>query len=298
MENPFDHPQDRYAQQQQQGGTPGPGQQQQSSSPWNAQNNTSGAPAPPPRPPSNPTGYPQTSYGSYPTYNPGGTAGGAGAQYNTGKNYIVSVANATFFLKILLCLIGYDNPYSGYYDQPAYDNPNSLPTFTGHLISNQQLPTPTAGTYGTENPFLTPQGGHPSLYNDAPTMPTSSSAASGGRYDYAQANEMGFATRPVSSVNPDRYNSPAPLPGSSTSPPTGRKKVQLSDNPTSLVPGFPPTVGSRTSRYGDEEGAAGDAEMALLGPPGGARHGGDRFSVGGFDPGLLGEDDDSNIRCV
>ncbi|KIM21150.1 glycosyltransferase family 2 protein [Serendipita vermifera MAFF 305830] len=38
--------------------------------------------------------------------------------------------------------------------------------------------------------------------------------------------------------------------------------------------------------------------MALLGPPGGGgRHGGDRFSVGGFDPTLLGgDDDDSNIR--
>lgn len=106
---------------------------------------------------------------------------------------------------------------------------------------------------------------------------------------------MGFATRPTSTVNPDRYNTPAPLPGQAASPPTGRKKVQLSDNPTSLVPGFPPTVGSRASRYGDEEGGGGDAsEMALLGP-GGARHGGDRFSVGGFDPGLL-DDDDSNIR--
>jgi hypothetical protein len=69
--------------------------------------------------------------------------------------------------------------------------------------------------------------------------------------------------------------------------------VQLTDG------GF---VGSRTSRYGDEEGGgfSGDAaEMALLGPTSG-RHAGDRFSVGGFNPeilgGLGGEEDDSNIR--
>lgn len=72
----------------------------------------------------------------------------------------------------------------------------------------------------------------------------------------------------------------------------------MSDNPVSLVPGYPPTASSRHSRYGDEEGAGGDAaEMALLGPnAAGVGRGGDRMSVGGFDPGLL--DEDGNIRFV
>jgi hypothetical protein len=75
--------------------------------------------------------------------------------------------------------------------------------------------------------------------------------------------------------------------------------VQLSDNPVSLIPGYPPadaSKSSRHSRYGDEEGLGGEAsEMALLNPNAGGAAGG---GVGGFDPAILGEDDDSNIRCV
>jgi hypothetical protein len=88
MDNPFDHPQDRYHP------TPGPGpttggqQQQQgqgqASTPWapvQGQQNDP-APAPPPRPPSNPTGpgaqY-QGSYAGYPTYGQQG--------YNSGADY-------------------------------------------------------------------------------------------------------------------------------------------------------------------------------------------------------------------
>ena len=198
-------------------------------------------------------------------------------------------------------MAAYDNPYPNYYEQPSFDNPNSLYTSTGQVISNQQLPTPTGYD---QNPFQTPLGPqpHPSLYNDGPALPVSSSAASARYSDaYGGANELGFAQRPSSTVNPDRYNSPAPLPGQSQSqsPPIGRRRVQLSDNPASLAPGFPP--GSRSSRYGDPEGDGGDAsEMALLGPlgGGGGGHGGDRLSVGGFKPDLVDEDGESNIRWV
>ena len=117
---------------------------------------------------------------------------------------------------------------------------------------------------------------------------------------------IGNNGRPYSTVNPDRYNTPAPLPGQSTSlsPPAGRKKVQLSDAPVigGGAGGFANSAASRHSRYGDEEafGQGGDAEMSLLGPPGSGvagRHAGDRFSVGGFNPEIL-DDDDNAIRCV
>jgi len=274
-------PQDRYHP------TPGPppppgAGQPQASTPW-APAQGDPAPAPPPSPPSNTTGtgvpY-NPSYAGYPTY---GQAG-----YNNP---------------------GYDNPYGGYYDQPSFDNPNSLYTNSGQVISQQSLPTPTYPDQSNPNPFLTPAGGsHPSLYNDNPTV---ASYHTGQSYSTpTPTNEFGVAAnRPLSSLNPDRYNSPAPLPGQALSsassatlvptlsPPTGRRRVQLSDNPPSLVPGYPPsttTVGSRHTRYGDEEAAGGEAsEMALLGPNAtGGRA--DRMSVGGFDPGVL--DEEGNIR--
>jgi len=184
-----------------------------------------------------------------------------------------------------------------------------LYTNSGQVISQQSLPTPTYPDQSNPNPFLTPAGGsHPSLYNDNPTV---ASYHTGQSYSTpTPTNEFGVAAnRPLSSLNPDRYNSPAPLPGQALSsassatlvptlsPPTGRRRVQLSDNPPSLVPGYPPsttTVGSRHTRYGDEEAAGGEAsEMALLGPNAtGGRA--DRMSVGGFDPGVL--DEEGNIR--
>lgn len=279
MENPFDHPQDR----------------QPASSPWAP--SATGAPAPPPRPPSNNanTGnnYQNTSYASG-AYNPYSNNAGGYNQFGAGGGPYTGAGTGTGpgtgpGPGAAAPQNGYENPYGGFYDQPAYDNPNSLFTSTGAVVSNQSLPTPTVDT---TNPFMTPGGGnHPSLYNDNPSLGAQS------RY---------------SSVNADRYNSPAPLPGQSTigstssphlSPPSGRRRVQLVDNPASLAPGYPPTrpvsgVGEMGTRYGDEEGAGGDgAEMSLLraGGGGGGGHGADRFSVGGFDPTLLNPEDDDNF---
>ncbi|CAG7853612.1 SubName: Full=Uncharacterized protein {ECO:0000313/EMBL:CCA76850.1} [Serendipita indica DSM 11827] len=138
MENPFDHRQDQYSP-----------RQNQSGSPWSANNpNNTGAPPPPPRPPSNPAPNNRGAYsqGSYTPY----STEGAGYGYNS----------------------GYDNPYGGYYDQPAYDNPNSLFTFTSQVVSNQPVDQ-------NPNPFLTPGGQHSSLYNDTPTF-SSSTPGHGG----------------------------------------------------------------------------------------------------------------------
>ncbi|KAG8806907.1 Chitin synthase, class 1, partial [Serendipita sp. 399] len=263
MDNPFKDP---YQQQQQQ-------QQQQPSSPWAPGNTNTGAPAPPPRPPSNAASSTPGPSGAYNQANYSGYGGYGSAPYSS----------------------GYDNPYGGYYDQPSYDNPNSLPTFTGQVVSNVAVP---GGYVENPNPFLTPQGGHPSLYSDSTPNLLPGSSTTPGRFDTpygANVNELGVnnaPSRPYSTVNPDRYNTPAPLPGQTTqtqTPPP--KRVQLVDNPT--------VGGGRHSRYGDQEGEGMDAaEMALLGTPAGGGHAGDRFSVGGFNPEILGgaDDDESNIR--
>lgn len=164
----------------------------------------------------------------------------------------------------------YDNPYGGYYDQPPYDNPNSLYTSTGQVVSSEPNP----------NPFLTPRTPpHPALYYDNNSFNQSSTA-----------------------VNSERYNSPAPLPGGS---PAGRSPGPgevFSSNSSTTAGGY------NGVRFQDEEDAdAGD--LPLLRPPGefGGRRTAvdgsslrDSYVPGGFDPALLeggGELDESgNIR--
>ncbi|CAG7848097.1 SubName: Full=Uncharacterized protein {ECO:0000313/EMBL:CCA76850.1} [Serendipita indica DSM 11827] len=172
MENPFDHRQDPY-----------PPRQNQSGSPWNVNNpNNTGAPPPPPRPPSNPAPNNRGAYlqGSYTPH----STEGAGYGYNSGMfTFVVSldqlapsaICNAWLVGSTRAGAyigLGYDNPYGGYYDQPAYDNPNSLFTSTGQVVSNQPVDQ-------NPNPFLTAGGQQSSLYNDIPTF-SSSTPGHGG----------------------------------------------------------------------------------------------------------------------
>ncbi|CAG7853353.1 SubName: Full=Uncharacterized protein {ECO:0000313/EMBL:CCA77484.1} [Serendipita indica DSM 11827] len=185
MENPFDHPQDQY-----------PPRQNQSGSPWNANNpNNTGAPPPPPRPPSNPAPNNQGAYsqGSYPPY----SAGGAGYGYNS---------DMSTFAMTIPTEDTTTNPHTiiptACSHPPAKLSPISpsikIQAHSLHLEVNTRACTTDMFTF----PSLTPgHGGGGGRYDSAPT-PFSGASKLG-----VLGNNNG---RPYSTVNPDRYNSPAP----------------------------------------------------------------------------------------
>ncbi|CCA76169.1 hypothetical protein PIIN_10167 [Serendipita indica DSM 11827] len=154
---------------------------------------------------------------------------------------------------------GYDGLYGGYYDQPTYENPNSLFTSTGPVLSKQP-----------SKPISYTRKSHPSPYTDTPTFFSSKPRHRGGG-----GREYRWAT-----IFDRQSGFPASLPGQSTAnnpsacgaSPVGTQKVQLSDTPVigGGAGGFTTCTTSRHSRP--------------LGPPrvGSAaeRHKQDRFGVG------------------
>jgi len=169
----------------------------------------------------------------------------------------------------------YDNPYNpNPYDPHAhtpspFDNPNSLYTNPGQVIG-RSTPTP--------DPFITPNSvNYPSLYD--PHVPYGA---------------------PSSTALSDRYNSPAPLPGHArvTSPPLPQPQNDYL-SPSAATGG--PRVHYEANEANDGHDG-GDIPLlrrdgaSSVSPVDGSSMRETYAMPGGFDPTLLPESDENNIR--
>jgi len=202
-------------------------------------------------------------------------------------------------------MAAYDNPYSNYYDQTPYDNPDSLYTSTGQVVSGEHQPAPGDSGY---NPFDSwrPRSHHLSPYDDY-AIPWLSPSATPNRYGdpYGGTTELGASSRrQAAAASPDRHSPLATSPGQPQPPPNpsrpeGSRRTPSGGDGASSPSLFPPSVGSRAGRYGDTKGENSDASDVPLfdHPRDRRRNEGSSPSMGGLEAGLSsGEGDEPNVR--